>query len=1489
VDGTTVTGAAATGTTAGWYRIDWGDSTAHTVTVNAGSLAQGRGVQIATEEVDTRVCALAGDPTNGPDACAGAVTPTRLNLTASGEPVRLVDPDGVTTLTFYGSKAAGPTCPALRACLVVTGAGTTDEARTVTTYTDAGLPHQVTEAHGTTASGGSPGATTTTHTYDAAGRLTKVETPLTNTGAGIYPLEYGYDAAGRTLWVSAENNPFPTSGVASVAYTYTGADHVATETTWIGPGATDVTVTINTYDKNGQLVSTTTGDDDTNPNNASANEATTTYHYEPYEYAEDEFVGGPGGLGRLVWEKDPWGTVTAYEYDEDGNQTARIVDPGGAHLVWATGYDKLGRVACETDPLDSVPAIPLDCSPSSVTLSLNADAGSFRLVVDGQLRGPYAYNISTASLQTALRAVTDNDTTVTGTAGSSYLITWGDDRHHQLVAVKATLTYDNEAADAWIFPLPEETFAATYEYNSTGQVTRTLRAPGEAAGTITETAYDGLGRQTTTKAETGLWGENSWSMYPYRYDVVEERTYTTAGRLLDVIVPPKDHQIFTWSSGTGKVTTRHAYDNAGRLKTVTDAYGTSIAATTTTTYDDHGWTLSTTTPTAGVTYQTYDALGRVTTTNRPSGSDNDVNTPVDESRATNLVTYTATGQVATETDFALDPTASGTPTRQYSYTRNGWTASVTDALGTRVDYAYDLRGNRTRRTSTQEAGAAPNCSSTDDKCIVETWTYNANNTVATATKPAGDTASQTTTTSFFYDTAGRVEYSARDVGDEWACNYTDYSGHLVTQQTDSYWDGSACYEGTDTWSQGAYYSFDAVGNRVYMEDDLGETFYTYDAAGRLVRRDDPSGETLKWGWTIGGLPRKYVHNDGATLWYAHDALDRLTMTATIVYTVTVPYAEYSYNDQGKDREVLADNENIYREWTLQATSGRPIRYEQDFNGVEQLVTDLQWRPDGRLGSEATSDNCRWYDYDDAGQIVAVLEDEGDVGTCNAGDELEEFSYDGHGNRTSHIIDGVTTTYSYNLADQLTLADAATGTDTAYTYDPVGRRLTTDPTGSDITSYTWDPRDRIAHIDATVSSTEYDTELSYDGDGQLTGYYATVGEAEVNATFVWDPTQPIPQITDAVFDGAEHHRQNYGLRRINSASGNYSYNWMDSTIESGGYPDHPTDFTAYGVPADSPASGPIYLGFGYRSELHIGGNLIYLRNRLYDPTTGTFLSPDPLDGVDGTPTVASAYHYADNDPLNKMDPLGLRPPTEELFGLGASRTELSVSGWGPFDCFFSCPPFSPPDYYGRKEFDIHGAALTGRGYGLNQCIFFGRTCSSASGKPRSEATAQAHAVRELSSHHGEDSRCTRCDKFQHVRDIFWEVQVPAGRIDILVKQDDPLVDIYEVKLWGRDPFSQLSRYTRSLEGMDLTVSLGTELTGWAVKYKVNGTDHVAWQDTAGVVWYSPVPDSEGERQRYPELKAVYDRAKRVEESDPFGGSPGSGPIPIPIPIRPPVPV
>lgn len=39
--------------------------------------------------------------------------------------------------------------------------------------------------------------------------------------------------------------------------------------------------------------------------------------------------------------------------------------------------------------------------------------------------------------------------------------------------------------------------------------------------------------------------------------------------------------------------------------------------------------------------------------------------------------------------------------------------------------------------------------------------------------------------------------------------------------------------------------------------------------------------------------------------------------------------------------------------------------------------------------------------------------------------------------------------------------------------------------------------------------------------------------------------------------------------------------------------------------------------------------------------GGVITQDPLDGVDGSPVTANPYHYASNDPINRVDPLGLR--------------------------------------------------------------------------------------------------------------------------------------------------------------------------------------------------------------------------------------------------------
>lgn len=104
---------------------------------------------------------------------------------------------------------------------------------------------------------------------------------------------------------------------------------------------------------------------------------------------------------------------------------------------------------------------------------------------------------------------------------------------------------------------------------------------------------------------------------------------------------------------------------------------------------------------------------------------------------------------------------------------------------------------------------------------------------------------------------------------------------------------------------------------------------------------------------------------------------------------------------------------------------------------------------------------------------------------------------------------------------------------------------------------------------------------------------------------------------------------------------FEYDSRDSVIRTDDtntdlYDGPPTN-TAWGQPTQSTD----YVRYGYRGEYTTGDDTD-LRHRTYDPDTGQFTSPDPLDGVDGLPTAASSFHYADNDPLNRTDPLGLRP-------------------------------------------------------------------------------------------------------------------------------------------------------------------------------------------------------------------------------------------------------
>ncbi len=98
--------------------------------------------------------------------------------------------------------------------------------------------------------------------------------------------------------------------------------------------------------------------------------------------------------------------------------------------------------------------------------------------------------------------------------------------------------------------------------------------------------------------------------------------------------------------------------------------------------------------------------------------------------------------------------------------------------------------------------------------------------------------------------------------------------------------------------------------------------------------------------------------------------------------------------------------------------------------------------------------------------------------------------------------------------------------------------------------------------------------------------------------------------------------------------------MDGTFPNG------LRYTAYGQkawqtggdwqPVDFLFAGESGYITEYSDEQNPGVALLYLQQRYYDPDIGRFLTPDPIGFAGGL----NLYAYCGNDPVNRVDPLGL---------------------------------------------------------------------------------------------------------------------------------------------------------------------------------------------------------------------------------------------------------
>ena len=265
----------------------------------------------------------------------------------------------------------------------------------------------------------------------------------------------------------------------------------------------------------------------------------------------------------------------------------------------------------------------------------------------------------------------------------------------------------------------------------------------------------------------------------------------------------------------------------------------------------------------------------------------------------------------------------------------------------------------------------------------------------------------------------------------------------------------------------------------------------------------------------------------------------------------------------------------------------------------------------------------------------------------------DYSYDAVGNRltkTSSIGAGaaVTNTYAYNIADQLVTENGVT-----YTYDLNGNLVSKTDAGG-VSTYEYDFENRMVRmVEPSGNATLY----RYDADGNRVEKQDVAGTVR----YLVDTNRGLAQIlAEYTPAGTLLAAYVYADDLISMTRGGqtafYHFDGNGSTrllTDAVGAVTDTYQFDAFGtLTARTGTTDNPFLFTGQQLDANSG--FYYMRARLYQPSTGRFLSIDPHAASSSDPRSLHRYVYGFNDPVNHTDPSG-------LFGLGSFSISFSISG------------------------------------------------------------------------------------------------------------------------------------------------------------------------------------------------------------------------------------
>ena len=324
-----------------------------------------------------------------------------------------------------------------------------------------------------------------------------------------------------------------------------------------------------------------------------------------------------------------------------------------------------------------------------------------------------------------------------------------------------------------------------------------------------------------------------------------------------------------------------------------------------------------------------------------------------------------------------------------------------------------------------------------------------------------------------------------------------------------------------------------------------------------------------------------------------------------------------------------------------------------------LLSEFQYQydvPSGQITSwsqQTGTPNPSMYSlgYDHEDQLLSAAVSEGGTAV-----QTFTYSYDPAGNRLTEQVDATMRRFSYNALNELTTVESDAGV---------------------AAMYQWDAEQRLVSATAGNKSTLF----IYDGLGRLGAIRLLVDELEVsNRQFIWCDNEICEERAPDGTVSKRFFSQGVKLETgVNTGDYFYTRDHLGSVRELTDRTGNVRARYAYDpFGQQTKLMGDLKTDFGFAGMLWIseaGLNLTLFR--AYDPNLGRWLSRDPLDNAE----VNEGYNlfcYVQNDPINRIDPLGLDWWYSQSTGI-LSWGPPAYAGGGPpqeiTDCENSCSGYS----------------------------------------------------------------------------------------------------------------------------------------------------------------------------------------------------------------------